>query len=166
MFFTQFSLTNLQFHGKLQSCPWNSSGAALSAASKSTQSVWAATDFFGWIFFCEICHRSILLCSFPSCCRSNFRKILVSVRKISVRNSGAGNGCANSMDAWTKSVRSAGKAMSIKLLVLGGGGGGILGLGGGGSADFIFMGARIFLIICPFGTFSPPPPYNFIVVFP
>ena len=29
-----------------------------------------------------------------------------------------------------------------------GGGGGILGfLGGGGSADFIFMGARIFLII-------------------
>ena len=34
--------------------------------------------------------------------------------------------------------------MSIKFLVLGGGGG-ILGfLGGGGSADFIFMGARIF----------------------
>ena len=34
--------------------------------------------------------------------------------------------------------------MSIKFLVLGGGG--ILGLGGGGSADFIFMGAGIFLI--------------------
>ena len=33
--------------------------------------------------------------------------------------------------------------MSIKFLVLGGGG--ILGFGGGGSADFIFMGARIFL---------------------
>ena len=34
--------------------------------------------------------------------------------------------------------------MSIKFLVLGGGGG-ILGLGGrGGSADFIFMGAGIF----------------------
>ena len=32
--------------------------------------------------------------------------------------------------------------MSIKFLVLGGG---VLGLGGGGSADFIFMGARIFL---------------------
>ena len=31
--------------------------------------------------------------------------------------------------------------MSIKFLVLGG----ILGFGGGGSADFIFMGARIFL---------------------
>ena len=34
--------------------------------------------------------------------------------------------------------------MSIKFLVLGGGGG-ILGFGGGGSADFIFMGAGIFL---------------------
>ena len=35
--------------------------------------------------------------------------------------------------------------MLIKCLVLGGGG--ILGFGGGGgSADFIFMGARIFLI--------------------
>ena len=33
--------------------------------------------------------------------------------------------------------------MSIKFLVLGGAV--ILGLGGGGSADFIFMGARIFL---------------------
>ena len=63
------------------------------------------------------------------------------VRKISVRNSGAGNGCANFMDAWKKSVRSAGKAMSIIFLVLGEGG--ILGFGGG-SADFIFMGARIF----------------------
>ena len=36
-------------------------------------------------------------------------------------------------------------SMSIKFLVLGGGG--ILGLGGGGSADFIFMGAGIFLKI-------------------
>ena len=36
--------------------------------------------------------------------------------------------------------------MSIKFPVLGGGG--ILGFwGGGGSADFIFMGARIFLIL-------------------
>ena len=34
--------------------------------------------------------------------------------------------------------------MSIKFLVLGGGGG-ILGFGGGGSADFISMGAGIFL---------------------
>ena len=34
--------------------------------------------------------------------------------------------------------------MSIKFLVLGGGD--ILGFWGGGSADFFFMGARIFLI--------------------
>ena len=43
-----------------------------------------------------------------------------------------------------KCVRSAGKAMSIKFLVLGGGGYLDFG-GGGGSADFISMGARIFL---------------------
>ena len=49
------------------------------------------------------------------------------VRKIRVRNSGAGNGCANFMDAWKKCVLSAGKPMSIKFLVLGGGG--ILGWG-------------------------------------
>ena len=56
--------------------------------------------------------------------------------KCFVRNSGAGNGCANFMGA------------PIKFLGLGGGG--VFWLfffwGGGGSADFIFMGARIFLI--------------------
>ena len=66
------------------------------------------------------------------------------VRKILVRDSGAGNGCANFMDTWKKSVRSAGKAMSIKFLVFKGGG--VFWVWGGGSADFIFMGARIFLI--------------------
>ena len=48
---------------------------------------------------------------------------------------------------WTpvkKGVLSAGKPMSIKFRVLAGG----LGGGGGGSADFIFMGARIFLKEC------------------
>ena len=65
------------------------------------------------------------------------------VRKIRVRNSGAGNGCANFMDTWKKCVLSAGKPMSIKFRVLGG----VLG-GGGGSADFIFMGAGIFLTFC------------------
>ena len=65
------------------------------------------------------------------------------VRKIFVRNSGAGNGCANFMGTWKKCVRSAGKTMSKKFLVLGGGG---FWFWGGGSADFIFMGARIFLI--------------------
>ena len=63
------------------------------------------------------------------------------VHKIRVRNSGAGNGCANFMGTWKNCVLSARKPMSIKFLVLGGGG--ILGWGGG-SADFIFMGARIF----------------------
>ena len=43
------------------------------------------------------------------------------VRKIRVRNSGAGNGCANFMDTRKKCVLSAGKTMSIKFLVLGGG---------------------------------------------
>ena len=46
------------------------------------------------------------------------------------------------MDAWKKNVLSAEKTMSIKFIVLGGG---YFGFGGGGSADFIFMGARIFL---------------------
>ena len=63
------------------------------------------------------------------------------VRKIRVRNSGAGNGCANFMDAWKKCVLSAGKPMSIKFRVLEGG------FGGGGSADFIFLGAGIFLTL-------------------
>ena len=67
------------------------------------------------------------------------------VRNIFVRNSGAGNGCAN-FNLWTpeKCVRSARKTMSIKFLVLGGGG--YFGFFfGGGSADVIFVGARIFL---------------------
>ena len=67
------------------------------------------------------------------------------VRKIRVRNSGAGNGCANFMDTWKRCVRSAGKSHVHKIPRLGGGGG--LAGGGGGSADFIFMGARIFLRI-------------------
>ena len=58
------------------------------------------------------------------------------VRKIRVRNSGGGNGCANFMDARKKCVLSAGKTMSIKFLVLGGGG--ILGLGGGRECRFYF----------------------------
>ena len=46
------------------------------------------------------------------------------------------------------------KPMSIKFLVLGGGG--ILGLGGGGgSADSIFMAARIFLNASVFSTHTP-----------
>ena len=48
------------------------------------------------------------------------------VRKIRVRNSGAGNGCANFMGAWNFWVLSAGKPHKIPRF-----GGGILGLGGG-----------------------------------
>ena len=66
------------------------------------------------------------------------------VRKIFVRNSGAGNGCANFMDAWKNAFFLQEKTMSIKFLVLGGRG--YFGFGGG-SADFIFMGAGIFLIL-------------------
>ena len=44
------------------------------------------------------------------------------VRKIRVRNSGAGNGCANFMDTWKKCVLSAGKTMSVKFPFFGGGG--------------------------------------------
>ena len=50
---------------------------------------------------------------------------------------------ANFYGRLEKCVRSAGKTMSIKFLVLGGGGIWVF-LGGGGSADFIFMGARGF----------------------
>ena len=67
------------------------------------------------------------------------------VHKIFVGNSGAGNGCANFMGTWKNCIFSAGKPMSIKFLVLGEGGGFWVFFGGGESADFIFMGARIFL---------------------
>ena len=76
----------------------------------------------------------------------SFRKILVSA-KLFVRNSGAGNGCGNFMDAWKNAFFLQEKPMSIEFLVLGGGGGGVFWVffWGGGSADFTFMGARNFL---------------------
>ena len=60
------------------------------------------------------------------------------VRKIRVRNSGAGNGCANFMDTWKKCVLSAGKPMSIKFRVFLGG---VL---GGGEVPILFLWARGF----------------------
>ena len=66
------------------------------------------------------------------------------VRKICVRNSGAGNARVNFMDAWKKCALSAGKTHVHKVPRFGGGGV-IWVFLGGGSADFIFMGARIFL---------------------
>ena len=59
------------------------------------------------------------------------------VRKIHVRNSGAGNGCTNFMDAWKKCGLSAGKPMSIKFRVLGG-------FWGGGKCRFYFYGRADF----------------------
>ena len=64
--------------------------------------------------------------------------------KFSVRNSGAGNGCANFMGAGQKCALSAGKSHVLKIPRFKGGGYfGFL----GGDADYIFMGARIFLIL-------------------
>ena len=42
------------------------------------------------------------------------------VRKIRVRNSGAGNGCANFMDTWKNAFFLQEKPMSIRFLLLGG----------------------------------------------
>ena len=55
------------------------------------------------------------------------------VRKIRVRNSGAGNGCANFMDAWKNALFPQEKPMSIKFLLLGGG---YFGFWGGGECRF------------------------------
>ena len=66
------------------------------------------------------------------------------VGKISVRNSGAGNGCANFMGAWKNALFLQEKPMSMKFRVLGGGYFGFW--GGGGSVDFIFRGVGILLI--------------------
>ena len=64
--------------------------------------------------------------------------------KFLARNSGSGNGCANFMGAWKKSVLSAGITHAHKIPRFRGRD--ILGFfGGGESADFIFMGAMNFL---------------------
>ena len=73
--------------------------------------------------------------------RKSFRKILVSIKMFCPRFWGR-KWLRQFYGHLEKCVLSAGKSMSIKFLVLGGGG--ILGLGGG-SADSIFMGAGIFL---------------------
>ena len=72
------------------------------------------------------------------CCLRKFQKN-PRVRKIRVRNSGAGNGCANFMGARKKCVLSAGKTMSVKFPFFGGGFG-----GGGGECRFYFDGRADF----------------------
>ena len=78
-----------------------------------------------------------------------FRKILVSV-KVSVRNSGGPEMAAPILWAPGKCVLSAGKAISIKFLVSGGGVFGVL--GGGGECRFYFYGREDFSELS--GTFS------------
>ena len=55
----------------------------------------------------------------PLLARTDYFQKNPRVRKIRVRNSGAGNDCANFMDTWKKCILSAGKPMSIKFRVLG-----------------------------------------------
>ena len=66
------------------------------------------------------------------------------VHKISARNSGTGNGCANFMGAWHFLVLSAGKPPHAHKIPPSRGGCRSFLEGGGGSANFIFMGAGIF----------------------
>ena len=61
-------------------------------------------------------------------------------------NTGAGNGCAKFMGAWSFCVLSAGSLHAQKFLLLGGDFGFFGDMGVGGSADLIFMGAGIFLM--------------------
>ena len=78
-------------------------------------------------------------------CKASFCQKNPRVRKVFARNSGAGNGCANFMGVWKNAFFLQENPMPIKFLVLGG----VFGFFfvGGGSADLIFMGARIFLIL-------------------
>ena len=71
--------------------------------------------------------------------RGEFRKILVSV-KMFVRNSGAGNGCANFMGAWKNALFLQEKPMSIKFRVLGEGG--YFGFFWGVEVPILFLWAR------------------------
>ena len=78
----------------------------------------------------------------------SFRKSAINqknprVRKIRVRNSGAGNGSPNVMDTWKK-MRSFCRKTCVHKIPRLGGGGGILGLGGGGVRRFYFLWARGF----------------------
>ena len=70
--------------------------------------------------------------------KKRIRKSLVSVQFF-VRNSGAGNGCANFMGGWKNAFFLQEKPMSVKFLLLGGGG-----FGGGGECRFYFYGREDF----------------------
>ena len=74
------------------------------------------------------------------------------VRKISVRNSGAGNGCVNFMDARKNAFTLQEKPMSIKFFVLGGGGFWVF--LGGGECRFYFYGRADFSDKNPIGAIA------------
>ena len=63
------------------------------------------------------------------------------VRKNFVRNSGAGNGCANFVDTWKKCPLSAGKTHVHKIPPFGGG---VFWVFGGGGVPILFLWARGF----------------------
>ena len=129
----------LEMGGSVEKKNPNSLGSAFSLCRRpGIDAALAKADFF----FAGVPPPPLIENKIEQKIQTLIRKILVSAKNC-VRNSGAGNGCANFMDTWKNCVLSASKPMSIKFLVLGGGV--FWGLGGGGSADFIFMGARIFL---------------------
>ena len=76
------------------------------------------------------------------------------VRKIRVRNSGVGNGCANFMDTWKNCALSAGKTMSVKFPFFLGGGG----VGGQTRVDL----ATLVFFPCFIGFFGPVNDVNLI----
>ena len=73
---------------------------------------------------------------------SHFQKILVSVELL-VRDSGAGNGCANSMGAWKHAFFLQEKAMSVHKIPRFRGGG-VFWVFGGGECRFYFYGREDF----------------------
>ena len=91
------------------------------------------------------CHQKINQHKFSGALHWESAKVqkIPRVRKIRVRNSGAGNGCANFMGAWKNAFFLQENLHVHKIPRFRGGG--ILGFFGGGSVDFIFMGAGIFL---------------------
>ena len=102
-------------------------------------------EIFSHVTACMSVIRFALVLHRTPHCKSCIIQKNPRVRKIFVRNSGAGNGCANFMDAWKNASALQEKPMSIKFLVLGGGWVfWVLG-GGGGEVPILFLWARGFL---------------------
>ena len=98
---------------------------------------------------CDVSLRKILVSSETPRCPQNclsFSQKNPRVRKIRVRNSGPETAAPI---LWTPRISAffLQENLHVHKIPRFGGGGEILGLGGGGSADFIFMGAGIFLIL-------------------